>query len=196
MPQPATSSYDLIERFRGGDQDAFARLFEKYRRRLGVLVHYKLSPGLRGVLEVDDILQDVFFLAARDIGQFQYRSPGSFLSWLARIADHVMADAARHAGRQKRAGDMTRFRSESNPLGPEPAVSQTPSRLFAQEESVRRLIERLDALPEDYRQAILLAKMEGLTTAEMAERMGRPREAVSLLVHRAVQRFRHLEKKP
>jgi DNA-directed RNA polymerase specialized sigma24 family protein len=54
------------------------------------------------------------------------------------------------------------------------------------------LLERLDALPADYRQAILLAKIEGLSTAELAERMGKSREAAALLLHRAVKRFREL----
>jgi RNA polymerase sigma factor (sigma-70 family) len=57
---------------------------------------------------------------------------------------------------------------------------------------VDRLLGRLDELPEDYRQAILLAKIEGLSTAEMAERLGKSREQVSLLVYRAVKRFRGL----
>jgi RNA polymerase sigma factor (sigma-70 family) len=84
------------------------------------------------------------------------------------------------------------FRSESNPLGPEPADSRTPSRLFAQQEAVVRLLDRLGELPEDYRQAILLARIEGLSTAEMAERLGKSREAVAVLVYRAVKRFRAL----
>jgi DNA-directed RNA polymerase specialized sigma24 family protein len=33
---------------------------------------------------------------------------------------------------------------------------------------VERLLGRLDALPEDYRQVLTLAKIEGLSTAEMA----------------------------
>jgi len=55
---------------------------------------------------------------------------------------------------------------------------------------MERLLARLDQLPEDYRQAILMAKIEGLSTAEMAERLGKTREAVALLVYRAVKRFR------
>ena len=71
--------------------------------------------------------------------------------------------------------------------------TRTPSRLFAQQEAVERLLARLEALPENYREAILLAKIEGLTTQEMAERLGKPREAVALLVFRAVKRFRELQ---
>ncbi len=189
-----TSSHDLIERIKAGDQEAFAALFNKYRRRLAVLIHFRLSPELRSFAEVDDILQEAWLRAFRDFAQFTYRSPGSFMSWLARISDHAMADVARSQGRQKRhAVEMLRFRSASNPAGPEPLDSKTPSRLLAQEESLRRLLDKLNALPEDYRQAILLMKVEGLSTPEAAERLGKSKEATALLLHRAVKRFRALE---
>jgi DNA-directed RNA polymerase specialized sigma24 family protein len=50
----------------------------------------------------------------------------------------------------------------------------------------------LSGLSEDYRQAILMAKVERLSTQEMAQRLGKSREAVALLVYRAVKRFRSL----
>jgi DNA-directed RNA polymerase specialized sigma24 family protein len=50
----------------------------------------------------------------------------------------------------------------------------------------------MDALPQDYRQVLILAKIEGISTAEMAERLGKSREAVALLVYRALRRFRAL----
>lgn len=58
------------------------------------------------------------------------------------------------------------------------------------------LLARLDALSEEYRQAILLAKIEGLSTAELAERLGKSRQAAALLLHRALKRFRALAGEP
>lgn len=191
--EPPTSSFGLLEKCRSGDQEAFAALFEKYRRRLAVLIHYKLGEEQRRRVEVDDLLQETFFAASRDLERFEYRSPGSFLRWLSRIADHAIVDALRHQGRQKRdGGEMLAFRSESNPLGAEPVDTKTPSRLLAEKQAVEALLERLNALPEEYRQAIVLAKIEGLTTQELAARLGKSREAASLLLHRAVRRFREL----
>ena len=192
--RPVSSSFDLIERTKNGDREALSALFEKYCRRLAVLIHYRLSPELRSFFEVDDILQETFLKAFRDFDQFTYQSPGSFMNWLARIADHVMADLARSQGRQKRhAAEMLRFRSESNPSGPEPVDSRTPSRVLAEEEGLRRLLEKLNLLPENYRQAILLMKVEGLSTQEAAVRLGNTNEATALLLHRALKRFRSLE---
>jgi RNA polymerase sigma-70 factor (ECF subfamily) len=189
-----TSTCDLVERFKRGEQQAFSLLFRKYQRRLAVLVHYKMSEGLRGRLEVDDILQEVFLAAAQSMSRFTYQSPGSLMAWLSRIADHVIVDAARHESREKRhPKELLPFRSDSNPNGPEPVDSETPSRVFAQHENLQILLRKLDVLPADYRDIILLAKFEGLTTMEISERTGKSRESVALLLHRALKRFREID---
>jgi len=192
-----TSTCDLVERFKRGEQGAFSLLFGKYKRRLAVLLHYRMSEDLRGRLEVDDILQEVFLAAAQGLGRFDYQSPGSFMAWLSRIADHAIVDAARYENRQKRrAQEMLSFKSESNPNGAEPMDFMTPSRVFAQQESLQALLRKLDALSPEYRGVILLAKFEGLTTAEISERLAKSRESVALLLHRALKRFRELELTP
>ena len=43
----------------------------------------------------------------------------------------------------------------------------------------------MDKLPEDYREALLLARVVGLSGREMAERMGRSESAVRTLLTRA-----------
>lgn len=188
-----TSSFGLLERIREGDRAAFELLFEKHRRRLAILIYYKLDSQLRRTTDVDDILQETLLRAFRGIDRFHYRTPGSFLSWLSRIAEHVLVDEARFEGRLRRdGGEKVQFRSESNPAGPEPADSHTPSRVLAEQEGYASLLGRLDGLPEQYREVILLGKIEGLSTAEIAERLGKSREATALLMHRAVARFRSI----
>jgi RNA polymerase sigma-70 factor, ECF subfamily len=189
-----TSTYDLVERFKKGESQAFSLLFRKYQRRLAVLVHYKMSAELRAKMEVDDILQEIFLAAAQNLNRFSYQSPGSLMSWLSRIADHVIVDAARHEHREKRRPDeLLPFRSDSYPNGPEPVDSVTPSRVYAQQENLELLLTKLDALPADYREIILLAKFEGLNTVELSEKLGKSRENVALLLHRALKRFRELQ---
>src|SRR5437773_10987905 len=92
----ATSTFGLVERFKKGETEAFRLIFRKVQRRLAVLVHYKMSPELRGALEADDILQQAFLASAQYISNFTYQSPGSFIACLSRIADHVVVDAARY----------------------------------------------------------------------------------------------------
>jgi RNA polymerase sigma-70 factor (ECF subfamily) len=183
-----TSTFTLLEKARNGDEVALSRAFEQYRRRLALLIHFKLDP--RESADAQDVLQETYLRAFRALDGFDYQSPGSFLRWLSSIADSVIVDRVRYRNRERRAGQEVAFRSESNPLGPEPADTRTPSRLFAQEEAMQRLLGRLAALPPHYRDAILMAKIEGLTTAEMAERLGKSRDEVAQLVFRAVKRFR------
>jgi RNA polymerase sigma-70 factor, ECF subfamily len=192
MDTPTTTP-ELVERAKRADSRAFSQIFRKYRPRLAVLIHYRLGPELRRFGDVDDVLQETFFRAFRDLANFKYESPGSFLSWLARIAGHVIADMARSQSRKKRGAELVRFRSESNPGGPEPADTRTPSRIFSEQEGLRRLLAALDSLPEDYREIILLVKIEGLSTSEAAEQLGKSHPAVSLLLHRAIKRFRSFE---
>ncbi|MGA2132951.1 MAG: RNA polymerase sigma factor [Bryobacteraceae bacterium] len=186
-----TSSFGAVEKAKSGDPGAFEALFAKYRRRLAALLRYKAGPELLRTVEVDDLLQETFLQAFRDLQGFDYAAPGSFWNWLASIAGHVVQDAARFQGRQKRHADgVVRFRSASNPEGPDPLDLKTPTLLLSEKEAVQALFERLDALPADYREAILLAKIEGLSTAEMAARMGKTRENAALLLHRALKRLR------
>ena len=42
-----TSTFALLEQAKGGDEQALSRAFERHRRRLTVLIHYKLSPRAR-----------------------------------------------------------------------------------------------------------------------------------------------------
>lgn len=181
----ATSGHDLVELARAGDEEAFRRLWEKYQRRLALFVHYRLGEALRASMDADDVTQETFLEAVRDIGRFEYRGPDSFFRWLASVARHVIEDAARREGRKKRDGGE-RVTAERERL----ADTLTPSRILFQSERVRALMERLDALPEQYREVIVLAKLEGLAPGEIAERLGKPREAVALLLHRALKRLR------
>jgi RNA polymerase sigma-70 factor (ECF subfamily) len=192
-----TSTFELVKRFQNGEQSAFSVIFRKYQRRLAVLIYYKMSADLGARMEVDDILQVVFFEASRSLDRFTYQNPGSFMAWLSRLADNAVVDAARHENRAKRRPEeLVGLRSESNPHGAEPLDLNTPSRVFARNESIDRLLRSLDALPANYREAILLAKFEGLTTSEIAERTGKSRADAALLLHRALKRFRALDEAP
>ena len=188
-----TTTFDLLDRARAGGDDALSLLFERYRRRLVVLIQCKLGPEWRGRLDAEDLVQETLLRAYRDLAGFTYRSPGSFVHWLSAIADHVIADAVRYQDREmRRAQEIVRFRSASNPDGPEPVDATTPSRVFAQEERLGRLLKTFDELPEQYREVLMLAKVEGLTIEEISERLGKPRQAVSLLVFRAARRLREV----
>jgi RNA polymerase sigma-70 factor, ECF subfamily len=188
----ATTTYDLLERIRAGDREAFTPLFERYQARIAAFLRYRMSPALQHSAEVEDLLQETFLRAYREFERFQYQGQGSFLRWLMSIAGHVAVDTARYLGREKRRAEMIPLWSESRPGGANPVDTKTPSRLLAHREGLDRLFDSLNRLPEQYREILLFAKVEGLSTGEMAERLGKSRENVALLLHRALKQFRQL----
>jgi RNA polymerase sigma-70 factor (ECF subfamily) len=183
-----TSTFDLIERGRCGESTALSALFDKHRGRLAVLTHYRLGPHLRAKYEIDDVLQETFLRAVRDFARFEYQGPGSLLRWLTVIHAHTLAEL----GRKKDLGEPVPFRSPSHPEGIDPRDSTTPSRVFARQETLDRILHTLDQLTPDYREVLILARFEGLSTAEVAARMDKSREQVALLLHRALKRLREL----
>lgn len=67
----AVPDCDLLDRFRRGDREAAARLYERYAERLRALTRRKSSSALACRLDPDDIVQSVFrnfFHAAREGG--------------------------------------------------------------------------------------------------------------------------------
>lgn len=189
----ATSTFRLVSRIQSGDHDAFSLLFEKYSRRLLLILKYKSGDQLTQRISFQDLMQETFLRAYRDFDGFEYRGPGSFLHWLSKIADHVIADQARYQTRKKRrAVDLLGFRSASNPNGPEPTISLTPSRIYQGMEGLKKLTEALDSLPENYKQVLVLSKVHGCLTEEIAKHLGIPNQKAALLLHRALKRFREI----
>jgi RNA polymerase sigma factor (sigma-70 family) len=186
----ATTTSELLERIRSGDSEAFTPLFDRSRKRLATFIRYRMNPQLRESTDVEDLLQETHLRAFRQLNRFSYEGPQSFVRWLMTIAGHVVIDAARYQGRDKRAGEKVPFRSASQPGGADPAITQTPSRLLASREQLDRFFRELDLLPQNYREVILLAKVEQLSSEEIARRLGTSRENVALILHRALKQFR------
>jgi RNA polymerase sigma-70 factor (ECF subfamily) len=77
------SDADLIRRAQGGDEAAFGRLVESYRREL----HAHCYRMLASAADAEDALQDTLLRAWRALPQFEARS--SLRLWLHRIATNA-----------------------------------------------------------------------------------------------------------
>jgi len=84
-----STSMTLIARAQDGDPDAWNKIAEVY----APLVHARCQRLGFTVEEADDLSQDVFFGAFRNLGQFRKEKPGhGFRNWLRTILKHKIID--------------------------------------------------------------------------------------------------------
>jgi RNA polymerase sigma factor (sigma-70 family) len=62
----------------------------------------------------------------------------------------------------------------------------TPSVIICKREALDRLEKALDKLKPEYKEVVVLKRIEGLSYAEIAERLGKSAEAVGMLLSRAM----------
>ena len=170
----------LVARAQEGNRAAFDRLVERYRDRLVSVLRASLGDYLRRRVDVDDLLQEVLIRAFSSLSRFQWSEDEAFIRWLRVIARNVVYEVARKQNREL-------LLAEEDPLDP---------RQLSPERSVRRLerLERLQAalgrLKPEYREVIQLARIQRLALGEVAERMGRTPNAITLLLRRALHKLK------
>jgi len=154
----------LVRAAQAGDRGAFDALY----RRFGRMVHgILLAHGPRE--EAEDLVQEVFVKAWSRLTDL--REPAAFGGWLARMARHRATDALR--GRREQSSiDETL-----------PAADSTDAEALA----VMRIVH---ALPEAYRETLVLRLVEGLSGPEIAELTGLSPGSVRVNLHRGVALLR------
>jgi RNA polymerase sigma-70 factor (ECF subfamily) len=151
-------------------------------------------------VEVDDVLQDTYMRAFQSVQQFEWRGSGTFRQWLGGIAENVIKGLARHhfhtqkreASREVPLSQRRRTSSGgSTHLGSLLAHHGTsPSKGIRRNERLDRLEAALGRLSEDHREVIILARLRDLPIKEIAKRMGRSADAVSMLLLRALRELK------
>jgi len=183
----------LVALAKGGDGSALNQLCEVYGERVHWIVRLRMGKALRSKLESRDVVQDVLVSALKDLGDFTYRDDGDFLRWLSRITENRLRDIAdrlhadkrdiRREVRLEHSGPTSRGRS-FGVRGPIEAT--TPSVIMSRQEDLDELAKAMDELKPEYREVIVLTKIEGLSYQEIAGRLGKSDEAVRKLVSRAM----------
>jgi RNA polymerase sigma-70 factor (ECF subfamily) len=191
---PETESDDtleLIRRFKSGDELAFQTLFLPHVPGLRSRVARVLSGRIRRRISIADVLQEAGMAAFRDRESFEGRGEGAFRHWLLGIVDHKIQDQLRrHGGAGVRAAAREITRAERPSTDAFPAEVMSPSVAAARSELTERIRRAMAELPEDYREVLQLALERGLLLREVAERIGRSREATKKLYGRALCRLK------
>jgi RNA polymerase sigma-70 factor (ECF subfamily) len=171
---------ECIEKARKGDREAFRLLIAECREALVTSVRRRIGAHLRSEVEVEDVIQETYAQALTSIERFQWGGEGSFLRWLRGIAEHVILNLAR---RQR--NDPILFVEHDQPHG-----GPSPSKSLRRDERLDRFQEALDSLPSDYREALILVRIEGQQIKEAARRMNRSPKAVKHLLARALGKLK------
>ena len=187
MIDPATAEdadTDLVEALRRDDPDAADRLLDRY----GDVV-YRLAMRITGVSEdADDVTERVLLTVTRNVDTFTGESP--FATWVARLtaqaASETLAARAGHDANDIALDDVLPALDADGEhfdlVADWSKVVDEPSR---QREISRVVAGAIDALPPDYRTALVLHDVEGLSDPDIAETLGISPLVVKSRVHRS-----------
>ena len=93
-----------------GDHAALERLLLAHYDRLAARVARMLPDDVRSQIDVEDVLQETFVQAFRDVRTLAPQGELAFIGWLEAVTDHRLQDALRRLRRKKRGGDYQRSR--------------------------------------------------------------------------------------
>jgi len=159
-----------------GDGGAFAEIVAAHQGRVARLVHRLLGwPD-----DVDDVVQDVFVAALRNLSRF--RGDASLSTWLLTIAVNQCRS------HQRRQLVRRKFLAAARRLVRPRASGAASSRAMEQErhQLVRRAVRRL---PVRLREVVVLHYLEGMSLEAVAAVLGLSRTAVGTRLHRGRKRL-------
>ena len=164
-----------------GDRDALGEVLETIRP---IVVRYcRARVGLmeRSGLSAEDVAQEVCLAAVMALPRYRDRGR-PFLAFVYGIAAHKVADAYRAAGRDL--AYPTDSIPEHRSAGPDPEQAALEA------DSVTRMSELLEILPDKQREILILRVVVGLSAEETAESVGSTPGAVRVAQHRALARLK------
>lgn len=171
-----------------GDRVALGALLEQHLPGLRRYVRLRGGPQLWKRESVSDLVQSVCIEVLVHQNDFEYRGEAQFRHWLYTTAMNKIREHLRHYGAQRRT-PVREVEDGDSRLGGIADEQPSPSQNAILRETEERLARAMDALPDDYRQAILLARVIGLPHEEVAAQMGRTVDSVRNLLHRALARL-------
>lgn len=191
MPLPAQdwsqSSKELsqlLARVGLGDREAFAKLYERSSAKLfGVVLRIQ-----RDQAAAEDILQEVFVKVWRSAAGFD-AAQSQPLTWLTSVARNAAIDSLRRQQTQPQI--QTRHRADDDDDAPDAVdlaadESPGPLELLSRATEARALNHCMQDLNAMQKQSLALAFYDGLSHAEVAEKMAQPLGTVKSWVRRAL----------
>jgi RNA polymerase sigma factor (sigma-70 family) len=142
---------------------------------------YRLAYRLTGnTHDAEDLTQETFIRVFRSLASYK---PGTFEGWLHRITTNLFLDMARR---------RSRVRMEGLPEDTDRIVGDDPSpeQVYSDTHLDPDLQAALDELPPEFRAAVVLCDVEGLSYEEIGATLGVKLGTVRSRIHRGRQALR------
>jgi len=137
---------------------------------------YRLAYRLTGNShDAEDLTQEVFVRVFRSLSSY---TPGTFEGWLHRITTNLFLDMARRRQRIRFEGLGDDAVQRLHGPGP------TPAEAFEERHLDADVFAALESLPPEYRAAVILCDIEGLSYEEIAATLGVKLGTVRSRIHR------------
>ncbi len=169
------------------ENNNFNVLYEEHKG----MVYNLCLKYLQNIEDAEDVTQEVFVTIHNSIHQFKGDSKIS--TWIYRIAVTRSLEFIRAKKRKKRfAFFQTVFANEKGEVKTEALHFHHPGVQLENKERAAILFSAIDKLPENQKTAFILAKLEDLSYAEIAEVMKVSNASVESLLFRAKQNLQKL----
>ena len=177
----STSTFDLIDRARSGDQAAIERLFARHLKPLQRWTRGRLPQWARDLADTEDLVQDVLLQTFKRIDNFEVRRVGALQAYLRQAVVNRIRDELRRRARHPQATDLEGLALESAPSPLEEAIGR---------EAIERYQRALQRLRPEEREAIIGRLEMGYSYDELAQVLEKPSaEAARKTAQRALVRL-------
>ena len=166
MSMSARPDAEFVRAAQAGDVASFEILYARY----APVVH-SILLGRLPVADADDVTQNVFITAWRKL--MSLRDPAAFAGWISRIARNAAED------HRRRRDDALQLDIDYAANARQTEAAEAANALAA-----------IRALPEAYRQTLMLRLVEGMSGAEIAERTRLTAGSVRVNLHRGMRLLR------
>jgi RNA polymerase sigma-70 factor (ECF subfamily) len=141
--------------------------------------------------EVEDILQEVFLRMHRKLDSL--KDPRRIVSWLFQITRHAIIDHYRTpARRREMPAGLSADLDTGHPASVPPDVGETADSSLLRTELAGCLQPMIERLPADYRRAVTLVELEGLTQQTAAKQLGLSVSGMKSRVQRGRRRLKQM----
>ena len=174
-----TSTIDLLERFKQGDEQAVSLLVERSLPPLKRWARGRLPQWARGTADTQDLVQDAVIRALPRLKSFEARHPGALQAYLRQAITNHIRDEIRRVNSRPPAAELRESHPDLSPSPLEEAIGN---------EGVERYEAALEQLRPGDREAIIARIEMQQSYEEIAIALGKPSaDAARMAVARAVK---------